>query len=55
MLAAALDERIGGVIAANCVSTFVKRMGVNPPGPDYVIPGILKWLECADVVTPSTL
>jgi hypothetical protein len=53
MLTAALDERIGGVIAASCVSTFVKMMGVNPAGPDYVIPGILKWLECADVVTPS--
>ena len=53
MLAAALDERISGIIAASCVSPFVKMMGLNPPGPDYVIPGILKWLECADVIALS--
>ena len=25
----------------------------KPPGPDYAIPGILRWLGCADVIALS--
>lgn len=50
MLATALDQRINGVIAASCVSTFASMISHAPHGPDYVIPGILRWLECADVI-----
>jgi len=50
MFAAALDARISGVIAASCISSFAVTLGQKTPGPDYVIPGILRWLECADVI-----
>ena len=50
MFAAALDARISGVIAASCISNFAITLGRKTPGPDYVIPGILRWLECADVI-----
>ena len=53
MFAAALDDRISGVIAASCISSFADMVAGRPPGPDYAIPGILKWLECADVIALS--
>ncbi len=53
MFAAALDGRISGVIAASCVSSFTNMLARKPPGPDYAIPGILRWLGCADVIALS--
>ena len=53
MFATAVDDRISGVIAASCISTFANMTCRKPAGPDYVIPGILQWLECSDIIALS--
>jgi dienelactone hydrolase len=49
--AAALDERIGAVLACGCIGSIRQTIGRRR---DYqgqaVIPGILNWMETADVI-----
>ncbi|MBF0135076.1 MAG: acetylxylan esterase [Magnetococcales bacterium] len=50
LYAAALDERIAGVIAGSCVGRFRTTSGRRKTCPDTVIPGILEWLEYDDIL-----
>jgi len=49
--AAAIDERINGVVGSGCISpildTLLKRR--NPEG-DAILPGILKWFDYHDLI-----
>jgi hypothetical protein len=51
LFAAALDERIGAVIASGCIGSIRETIGARRDSAGQnVIPGILNWLELADVV-----
>ncbi len=51
VFAAALDTRIGAVLAGGCVGPLRKTIAVrNDSGGQNVIPGILNWLEYDDVI-----
>jgi len=50
LYAAALDLRIGGVIASGCIGAYRKTIGKRGGCADAVIPGILKWLENDDIL-----
>jgi alpha/beta hydrolase family protein len=48
--AAAIDERINGVIASGCVGSYRKTIGRRAACPDAIIPGILNWFEYEDIL-----
>jgi hypothetical protein len=50
LIAAALDPRIGGLIASGCVGAWRKTSGRRKTCPDTVIPGVLGWFEYSDVL-----
>ena len=51
LYAAALDERIAGVIAGGCVGPIRETIAARrDPSGQNVIPGMLNWLETEDVV-----
>lgn len=50
LFAAAIDQRIAGVIASGCVGQYRKTSGVRRTCPDTVIPGILEWFEYEDIL-----
>ena len=50
LYAAALDSRIGAVIASGCVGAYRDTIGCRSGCADAVIPGILQWLENDDVL-----
>lgn len=51
LFAAALDERIGAVLACGCIGPIRDTIGRRRDNQGQnVIPGILQWLELADVI-----
>lgn len=50
LYSAALDLRIGGVMAGGCIGAYRDTIGWRSGCADAVIPGILQWLENEDVL-----
>jgi hypothetical protein len=49
VLAAALDERLAGVIAVDCLAQVRELLKTSPPPPAFVLPGLLGWMDMEDV------
>jgi hypothetical protein len=50
VLAAALDDRMAGVVAVNCLAPVRELVKMAPPPLDFVLPGLLHWMDMEDVV-----
>jgi len=49
VLAAALDERLAGVIAIDCLAPARELLKLKPPPLEFVLPGLLQWMDMEDI------
>jgi len=49
VLAVALDDRLAGIIAVDCLAPVRVLLKSGPPPLEFVLPGLLHWMDMEDV------
>jgi dienelactone hydrolase len=49
VLAVALDDRLAGIIAVDCLAQVREMLKSGPPPLEFVLPGLLHWMDMEDV------